>query len=241
MRRQHISPLGPRFPPSRSALRRTANAPKLAKRAEAGRGDERGSGAPAKPGRPFYTAEFMAEARRRIEHTTESMTSIAGKLGMHHSALSRLIKRERWGRPEAALRRRGLSPAMRLAVEADALADAPAPPDPAALDRIERALLAELATVEAMRESLDKEPLRPIDAERTARTLSILTETLTKLRRHRLAAAAQAGPDHDDDFPADIDEFRRGLARRIRAFIASRTARSDAERDAGPDAVDQVR
>ncbi len=33
--------LGPRFPPSRYALRRTPSAPKLAKRAEAGRGDER--------------------------------------------------------------------------------------------------------------------------------------------------------------------------------------------------------
>jgi len=35
------SALGPRFPPSRSALRRTPSAPKLAQRAEAGRGDER--------------------------------------------------------------------------------------------------------------------------------------------------------------------------------------------------------
>jgi len=208
------------------------------------RGDERDSAEtakPAKPGRPFYTPEFLAEARRRIEGTTESMTSIAGKLGMHHSVLSNLIKRERWVRPEASLHRRGLSPAMRLAAEADALAAAPAPPDPAALDRLERALLAELATVEAMRESLDKEPLRPIDAERTARTLSILTETLTKLRRHRLAAAAQAGPDHDDDFPADLDAFRDELARRIEAFVASRADEDDAEQAGGAARVADVR
>ena len=179
--------------------------------------------APDKPGRPFYTAEFLAEAQRRIEHTTESMTSIAGKFGMHHSVLSNLIQREGWVRPEAALHRRGLSPAMRLAAAADALAAAPAPPDPAALDRIEQAVLAELATVETMRASLDKEPLRPIDAERTARTLSIHTETLAKLRRHRLAAAAPAGTDHDDDVPADIDDFRIELARRIDVFVASRT------------------
>jgi transposase-like protein len=195
---------------------------------------------PAKPGRPFYTAEFLAEARRRIEQTTESMTSIAGKLGMHHSALSRLIQREGWVRPEGAQRRRDLSPVMRLAVEADALADAPSPPDPAALDRIERALLNELATVEAMRESLDTEPLRPIDAERTARTLSILTETLTKLRRHRLAAAAQAGAGHDDDLPADIDAFRDDLARRIEAFVASRADEGDAEPTGGPARVAAV-
>ena len=196
---------------------------------------------PDKPGRPFYTPEFLAEARRRVEQTLESMTSIAGKFGMHHSVLSKLIQRERWMRPEAALHQRGLSPAMRLAAEADALVDAPAPPDAAALDRIEQAVLTELATVETMRASLDKEPLRPIDAERTARTLSIHAETLAKLRRHRLAAAPQAGSDHDDDLPADIDEFRHGLARRIRAFIASRTAGSDAERDGGPAPLADVR
>ena len=194
----------------------------------------------AKSGRPFYTPEFLAEARRRVEQTTESMTSIAGKFGMHHSVLSKLIERERWVRPEAALRRRGLSPAMRLAAETDALADAPAPPDPAALDRIERAVLAELATVETMRASLDKEPLRPIDAERTARTLSIHAETLAKLRRHRLAAAPHGGPDHDDDFPADIDAFRIDLARRIDAFVASRTKPADADGAAGPAPLDKV-
>ena len=183
---------------------------------------------PVKPGRPFYTAEFLAEARRQVEGTTAGMTSIAGKLGMHHSVLSRLIRREGWVRPEATLRRRGLSPAMRLAAEADALANAP--PDPAAIERIERAVLVELATVETMRASLDKEPLRPIDAERTARTLSIHAETLAKLRRQRLAAAAPTGPDHDDDMPADLDEFRDALARRIDALLASPP-------DAGDDAA----
>ena len=45
-----------------------------------------------------------------------------------------------------------------------------------------------------MRASLRDEPLRPIDAERTARTLSVLTETLSKLRRLRLGSAPQSGP-----------------------------------------------
>ena len=214
-------------PPKRKAAKKSSPPPKPPEPVK-----------PAKPGRPFYTPEFLAEARRRIEGTTESMTSIAGKFGMHHSTLSRLIQREGWLRPEASLHRRGLSPAMRLAVEADALADAPAPPDPAVLDRFERALLAELATVEAMRASLDQEPLRPIDAERTARTLSVLTETLTKLRRHRLGAAAQAGPSHDDDFPADPDAFREDLARRIAAFMESRPDEDDAGADAASSAAE---
>lgn len=218
-------------------------------------------------GRPpkYYTPEFLAEARRRIEETLDSMTSIAGNLGMHHSVLSRLVKREGWVRPEGSLRRRGLSPAMRIAAETDALvlasgqqvaqpeaipargqADrtgpAASPADElSAVDRLEQAVLKEIASVEAMRASLGSEPLRPMDAERTARALSVLTETLSKLRRLRLAAAAPAGPDYDDDMPADIDEFRRELARRIRVFVQSRTGGNDTrDRDSEPAVVAPV-
>ncbi|HEY1473372.1 MAG TPA: hypothetical protein VGF53_04755 [Pseudolabrys sp.] len=200
-----------------------------------------------KSGRPFYTPEFLTEARRRVERTLESMTSIAGKFGMHHSVLSKLIKREGWVRPEGSLRRRGLSPAMRLAAAADGLLAAaaepsavPAPHDVSLIDRLEQAVLRELATVETMRASLANEPLRSIDAERTARTLSVLTETHSKLRRLRLAAAPQAGSDHDDDLPADLDAFRIDLARRIDAFVASRTKPDDAARDAGAAALAQA-
>ncbi len=38
--------------------------------------------------------------------------------------------------------------------------------------------------------------------------------------------------DPDYDMPADIDEFRNELARRIDAFVASRTDEGDAERAA---------
>ena len=100
--------------------------------------------------------------------------------------------------------------------------------DNTTIERLEAAVLKELATVETMRASLGSEPLRPADAERTARTLSVLTETFSKLRRLRLAVQPQPGSDHDDDIP-DIDEFRRDLARRIRAFVASRTGGGSAE------------
>ena len=212
-----------------------------------------------KAGRPlkYYTPEFLAEARRQVERTAESMTAIAGKLGIHHSVLSRLIKREGWVRSEASPRRRGLSPAMRLVVAADALVtagvrlapriDAPAaggegerralaahaPHDLSAVDRLEQGVLRELATVEAMRASLGSEPLRPMDAERTARTLSVLTETLSKLRRMRLAAAPQAGSEHDD-FPADIDAFRLDLARRIERSSQAGLKPCDADGDPRP-------
>jgi hypothetical protein len=94
-------------------------------------------------------------------------------------------------------------------------------PDTSAIDRLEAAVLKELAVVERMRAALGPEPLRPFDAQITARTLASLTETVSKLRRLRLAAQPHSGPTDDNDIPADIDEFRRELARRIEAFVAS--------------------
>jgi hypothetical protein len=165
-----------------------------------------------------------------------------------------LVRSEGWVRPEGSLRLRGLSPAMRLAMQADALVAAPHPNPlpseraftpvfdglcgkreqtepvaPASLDnatigRLEAAVREELARVETMRASLGSEPQRPVDAERTARTLSVLTETMAKLRRLRLGSAPQSGSiENDNDYPADIDAFRREFARRLEAFVASRT------------------
>jgi hypothetical protein len=224
--------------------------------------------------RTYFTGEFLAEAKRRVEQTSQSTTAIAGNFGMCHSVLARLIEREGWMRPESSGRRRGLSPVMRLAATVDEMATAPHPnplpserastpvfdglcgerehtafvapassplPDLSAIDRLEAAVLKELSVVERMRASLRTEPLRPIDAERTARTLSVLTETLAKLRRLRLGGAPQSGSIDDDDMPADIDAFRLDLARRIEAFVASRSDDEDALRDAGPAALDEVR
>jgi hypothetical protein len=221
--------------------------------------------------RTYYTGEFLAEAKRRIEQTRQSTTAIASDLGMDKSVLWRLVRRYRWVRPEGSLRLRGLSPVMRLAVAADELASAassaapprapptpdpspplaslavggeytalaapvslaPPAPDSATIDRLEAAVRKELATVETMRASLGAEPLRPADAERTARTLSTLTETLAKLRRLRLGSAPQTGSIDHDDMPADIDEFRRDFARRIDLFVASRAHGAGAG-EAGP-------
>jgi len=266
----------PRKRVSASSRRRSA-----APRKKAPSRRKAGTSAAIKTGRPnYYTAEFLAEARRRVEHTFQSMTSLAADLGMHHSVLCRLIKRKRWVRPEGARYRRGLTPVMRLAAAADALVHAaspppesgrsaseasrvgvtaakapqtptltlplsgggnptapaaPAPPDASAIDRLEAAVLKELTTVETMRASLGTEPLRPMDAERTARTLSTLTETLAKLRRLRLGAQPQ--PETTDDDILDIDAFRLNLARRIEAFLESREVDGGAQRDPGAAAV----
>jgi hypothetical protein len=83
-------------------------------------------------------------------------------------------------------------------------------------EELEREIEEQLADVKRLR-ALG--PL-PIDAERTARTLERLTDTLFKVQRLRaIETGATAPVDDFDDIPEDIDEFRHALARRIEAFI----------------------
>jgi len=101
-----------------------------------------------------------------------------------------------------------------------------------AIHRLERLVEKELDAEEAVRAQLGPLPRNPADAERAARTLSTLTQTLHALQRLRSGLSPDI--DDDDDGPRDIDEFRCDLARRIRAFVASRTARRDAGGDPAP-------
>jgi hypothetical protein len=102
------------------------------------------------------------------------------------------------------------------------------PPPNDTIMRLHGAVLEELAAVETMRARLRRKPQNPADAERTARTLSSLVETLQKLRRLQCTLPETELKD-DDDMPADIDEFRRELARRIKAFVESRAERDDGD------------
>lgn len=182
----------------------------------------------------FYTPELLAHARRRFEETAEPAGPIAADLGIHTCSLSRLARRLGWVRRNAG--QRDLTPAMRLAERAHAAAEvqaAEAPPvstdastsDPATLDRLEQAVIKELATVEAMRKQFGAEPYESREAERVARTLSSLADTLGKLKRMRAGVPEQERPEDDyDDGPEDMDAFRIEMARRIHAFVESHTA-----------------
>ncbi len=119
------------------------------------------------------------------------------------------------------------SDAGKVAAQTQAILTNELPPFANTVERLYRAVLGELTAVEGLRTRLKREPLSAIDAERTARTVSSLTETLRKLQRLQ-CAAPQSGP-YDDDMPVDIDEFRNALARQIDAFVASRTNAGDAE------------
>ena len=126
-------------------------------------------------------------------------------------------------------RRRGCWRKRRLTAQAapPEPTETPEPPLSDTIERLYRAVRDELATVEAMRAQRGKLPERPVDAVRTAQTLSSLAETLQKLQRLR-CALSPSGSAGDDDMPEDIDAFRFELARRIEAFVASRTGTGDA-------------
>jgi hypothetical protein len=94
-------------------------------------------------------------------------------------------------------------------------------------------VLKEIAAEETVRAQLNAAPRKAADAARVARTLATLTQTLQMLRRLRGEDDTDTGYD-DDDMPIDLDEFRRELARRIEAFVASQP---DGERADGDPAA----
>lgn len=194
-----------------------------------------------------YSPEFMASLKHDVENTDISLQAIATKHGISKRTLHRMIDREGW--QKRSERVQDLPPAARLLGEATALLSeaarrenteglAPSPPlaalagegqpngTPTAIERLERLVEKEITAEEAVRARLGPLPRNAADAERTARILSTLTQTLHALQRLRGGFAADTPAD--DDIPRDINEFRRELARRIEAFLASRTDAPDA-------------
>ncbi len=95
------------------------------------------------------------------------------------------------------------------------------------IERLLRGVSAEIGVYENLRAQLGSEPQAQREAQKTAHHLASLTSTLDTLRRMRAGQTAMVSDD-TDDFPADIDAFRDELARRIDAFVASRTHAGDA-------------
>jgi hypothetical protein len=189
-----------------------------------------------------FSPELEARGRYLFEDTDAAMADIAFELGIHKGTVPDVAKLRGWKRYVPPPR--DVSPATRILVEAESLerraqsnpdgertlpAQSDGPGDESEIDlvaRLRRAVLNELTVVESLRDRLKNEPQSQVAAERTARTLSTLTDTLQKLQRLQCSASA-SGSDYD--MPADIDEFRNELARRINAFVDSRTREDNAE------------
>jgi len=211
--------------------------------------DARREGAPAfeskvskfVPAHRRYTPELIASGRVRYEQTTESVAAIAADFDVLPGSLRRMAKRFKWVRHGTGPRQ--LPAATLLHAQAEALENALAPPPVtvkdeshplSAIDRIEQAVLAELSTVEAMRAQLGRLPKRGSDAERTARTLSTLTETLNKLQRLRCVNGGEVVSRHagEHEESVDIHEMRRRLAERIAKLSAAHREEQQAQNDA---------
>jgi hypothetical protein len=108
-----------------------------------------------------------------------------------------------------------------------------------AAERLETLLLQEIAAEEAARADLGELPRLRSEADACARRLAVMTQTLQTLQKLREAQPApiQNQPYDDGDWPEDADAFRDELARRIRAFVASR--RGDAGEDQMPAATNE--
>ena len=175
-----------------------------------------------------YTPEFLAAAQRRYEDTNDSLAAMAAEFGVSERTINRMRDRGGWKR-RSERKPRELS-AVRLLDEATTLLAAPqaAPSQPlppseagvSAVERIEKLVEKEIAAEEAARAQLGRLPRTRADAERAARTLATLTQTLNALRR--LRCGTDRRDDDYDDMPEDIDAFRNELARRIDAFVTSR-------------------
>jgi transposase-like protein len=189
--------------------------------------------------RAVFTPEALEDARRRYEETDETQVRIAADLGVDRGTLTRLARTHGWvlrkdrpptDIPEADKIARQATEAVMNATPTDAPgADVAIAIDGSVADRLEAAVERELRKVENLRAGPGSPTERSVDHERVARTLATLTETLFKVRRLRQPGGSQA--TDDDDLPADADEFRVNLARRIEAFVHSRVDGSVSEGD----------
>jgi hypothetical protein len=108
---------------------------------------------------------------------------------------------------------------------------------PAAIvPRLQSAVARVLPAIEATIARLAGGANNPRDMEQASRALGSLTRTLRELNallaQHK--GRLEAAHDDDDDMPEDLDAFRYELARRINAFVASRTNEDGAQPDSGP-------
>ncbi len=183
-----------------------------------------------------YIPELLRYVRRCFEQTDDLLADIGLAAGISKETVRTLAIERRWKRYVRPPH--GLPSAVKLSVQAgapghqaqeqSAAQDDGAvvlpqgegewniPPLADTVARLHRAVLDELAAIDA----LTAHARNAGSSARTARTLATLTETLHKLQ-HLQSTPANTGPDNAD-MPADIDEFRNELARRIDEFVARR-------------------
>ena len=176
--------------------------------------------------------DVVAEGKRLYEQTLAPVQDIAAYMGISRRTLESRVREWNWQRRRMAAVPIDLHHATRAALVAAKTEDAPPrdgqvlPPasperNAAVAARIQNAVESAIGAVERVLEKID--PADAAEAERDGRTLASVSRTLRELTVANQPPEASAPDETDDDpVPADIDEFRYELARRIRAFIEAR-------------------
>ena len=181
-----------------------------------------------------FTPEALADIRQRYVETDEPQQSIANDYSVHRKTIDQVARRQEWPRRKER-RPRDVPEDLKLAKQAVTAVravgkEAVAPgssrmsaAERAALaDRLERQVEQQLAELERRQAIVGNEVSAQADADRAARIVGRLTETLHKVRHLRSPDMTPADGIPACDIPKDIDEFRHRLARRMRDFVRSR-------------------
>lgn len=177
-----------------------------------------------------FAPELMAEARRLYEDTMTPAHEIAAMMGISTATLRNRLKEWNWTRRRHPTRALDLVQAVRGATVA--AVTAPGVPDgtavPMTQERREQLAARILDIVERQMDATERvlktvDPKDQGEGERSTRVLTsiglMLRETAALLQPDQTGTPDAAD---DDSVPADLDQFREALARRIEAFIDAR-------------------
>jgi hypothetical protein len=168
----------------------------------------------------------MAQGRQLYENTLTPTRDIATKMGLSRNTLDNRIAEWKWvrrkytsGEQAAAAPGTDVSvaeSAPALPVQTGAYLPAPIEARVNFAERLTRSIEEHFNVIDRTLKVLI--PANAAEAERTTRTLAVISHTMQQLN----ATANSAGltPTHetdDDSVPRDLDEFRNELARRIHA------------------------
>jgi hypothetical protein len=166
---------------------------------------------------------------------------------VHRKTIERLARREQWPRrkdrgprdvPADLKLAKQAATAVRI-VDKKASTRGGATTSETIAGRLERQVENQLAALERRRSNAADGASALADADRAARIVGRLTETLHKVRQLRSPEVVRADGIPACDIPKDIDEFRHRLARRIRDFVRSRTGDQLPEGEGEPRGADQ--
>jgi hypothetical protein len=188
---------------------------------------------PSRMTRALRAAIITHEIARRYAEG-EPVEVLAATLKVTKKRFGAIRRAEGWlrsRRKTARTRPRTDVPHNAAASETAVAHPPPAPAAPAKAADIGALVERQLCAIDSILEDLRGAPAG--EPERHARTIASVSRTLKELMRLRAQSADTAD---DDDMPEDIDEFRLALAKRIEAFVASRTDNSLGAAGGDPDA-----